>query len=88
MKNYKNFFGIPKMCSNYTSKFQNPDTRKKRPHREIISGFPPYLTNAFSQQFHITPANFHSARQPDNVEKILHLIEMCSNYTSCIEIFN
>lgn len=84
MKNYKKFLGSPKMCSNYTSKLQNQIIVKNRPHKEIISSFSQFLTNEFSPQFHNTPSKFSQEYTLQLSKKILHLLEMCSNYTTLI----
>lgn len=39
MKNYKKFLGIPKMCSNYTSKSENSLKLDKHTRYEIIIYF-------------------------------------------------
>ena len=64
MKNDKKFFGAPKMCSNYTSKFQNPGTTKNRLRKEIISGFLPKMTNEFHLKFHDTQSEFSQWTSP------------------------
>lgn len=39
MKNYKKYLGMPKMCSNYTSKSENPLKIDKQTRYEIIINF-------------------------------------------------